>query len=248
MHSSKPTLVFVHGAFGGLASFDAVAALLRKDGFVCNRDVILPGTGGSPSIGLEEDAAVLRAAVLTVLDGGDDCVVVMYSYGGVVGAQGLAGLGKRERGGKTGVVKMVYITANIPKLGEAHLEQFMEFAALNGIQPPQDGVGTFVGGEDVFFNDFPPAAKIELMGALKTQSIKTFITPLTAAAYETIPGWYLVCTQDNGLPAAFQEYIAAVPGKTMEVVDRVAAGHFGIMSQPKEVADFVHRAASSVEL
>ncbi|MCJ1322292.1 hypothetical protein MMC15_007640 [Xylographa vitiligo] len=72
MHPSNPTLLFVHGAFGGPETFDAVAGLLRKDGFVCNQDVVLPGTGGSPSIGLEEDAAVLRAAPLAVLDAGDD--------------------------------------------------------------------------------------------------------------------------------------------------------------------------------
>ncbi|MCJ1400216.1 hypothetical protein MMC11_003420 [Xylographa trunciseda] len=252
MHKPKPILVFVHGAFGGPEIFDAVAALLRKDGYVCNQDISLPGTGGWPLIGLEEDAAALRATVLTVLDGGDDCVVVMHSYGGVVGAQGLAGLGKREREGKPGVLKMVFVTANIPKLGEAHLEQLMRFATLKGVEVPhvldvKDGVVTFVGPDDVFFNDFPTETRIALMGALKAQSAKTFMTPLTAAAYETIPGWYLVCTQDNVMTAEFQEYIASVPGEMMEVVERIDSGHFGIMSQPEKVADFVRRAASSAE-
>ncbi|MCJ1386360.1 hypothetical protein MMC17_009486 [Xylographa soralifera] len=253
MHPSKPTLLFVHGAFSGPETFDAVAALLKTDGFVCNQDVALPGTGGSPSIGLAEDVAALRAAVLAVLDGGDNCVVVLHSYAGAVGAQGLAGLGKRERGGKPGVLKMVYIAANIPKLGESHLGQCMAFAASKGWEIPpildiKDGLVTFVGGEGVLFNDFPAETKRELMAALRTQSAKTFMTPLTAAAYETIPGWYLVCTQDNNMVAPFQEYLATVPGEMMEVVESIDAGHFGHMSQPEQVADFVRRAASSAEL
>ncbi|MCJ1436958.1 hypothetical protein MMC27_006341 [Xylographa pallens] len=253
MPPSKPTLLFVHGAFSGPETFDAVAALLRHDGFACNQTVVLPGTGGPPSIGLEEDAAVLRAAVLAVLDEGDDCVVVLHSYAGAVGAQGLAGLGTRERVGQKAVLRMVYVAANMPRRGESHLGQCMAFAASLGVEVPpvldvKDGVATFVGGEDVLFNDFPAETKRELMAALKTQSVKTFMTPLTAAAYETIPGWYLVCTQDNNMFAPFQEYLASVPGAMMEVVERIDAGHFGHMSQPGKVADFVRRAASSAEV
>ena len=74
------------------------------------------------------------------------------------------------------------------------------------------------------------------------------MTPLTAAAYETIPGGDLVCTQDNNMFAPFQEYMASVPGDMMQVVERIDAGHFGHMSQPEKVAEFVRRAVASAEV
>ncbi|MCJ1322293.1 hypothetical protein MMC15_007641 [Xylographa vitiligo] len=117
---------------------------------------------------------------------------------------------------------MVYLAANIPKLGESHLGQCMAFAASMGVEispvfDVKDGVATFVGSEDVLFNDFPADTKGKLRAVLKPQSVMTLTTPLTAAAHETIPGWYLVCTQDNNFVASFQEYLASVPGAMMEV-------------------------------
>ena len=136
MPPPKPTLLFVHGAFSGPETFSAVAALLQQAGFACNQTVALHGTGGPPNIGLDDDAAVLRAAVLAVLDGGDDCVVVLHSYAGAVGAQGLAGLGPRDRGGRKAVRRMVYVAANIPRRGESHLGQCVAFAASLGVEVP----------------------------------------------------------------------------------------------------------------
>lgn len=73
------------------------------------------------------------------------------------------------------------------------------------------------------------------------------LTPLTYAAYEEVPGWYLVHTKDLTLPPELQKHMLSIPGGMMEVVEEIDAGHSGFISQPEKTADFIMRAAKSVE-
>lgn len=65
---SKPTIIFVHGAFHTPESFGPLAALLRSRGYPCIDNLKLPGTGNTSTSGLKEDALALRNLVLRVLD------------------------------------------------------------------------------------------------------------------------------------------------------------------------------------
>jgi hypothetical protein len=48
----------------------------------------------------------------------------MHFYGAVPAAEALRGLSRSERGDQTtAVVKMVYLSCNIPKAGDSHLNQ-----------------------------------------------------------------------------------------------------------------------------
>lgn len=126
---TKPTILFVHGAFHGPEFFDALISPLNVAGYTSiKNDLKLPSAELNSASSLQQDIDVLRAMALQILDGEDgaDCVVVMHSYGAVPVAEALRGLSREERGDKaTAVVKLVYLSCNIPQVGDSHLNQVM---------------------------------------------------------------------------------------------------------------------------
>ncbi|GAD95059.1 acetylxylan esterase precursor, putative [Paecilomyces variotii No. 5] len=189
MSASKPTIILVHGAFHDSKGFEPLAQCIGDAGYNCIYALDMPGLGSTAS--LADDAQVIRTAILEVLEGGNDCVVVGHSYGGIAANQAVEGLAKKQRGDNgPGVVKMVYIDANLPKLGEYHLQQFQAWQETEGIDPDEildikvifrDGLVCFIGGEDYFYNDLPGDIRTELYGKLKPQSLHSTSTP-------TVPG------------------------------------------------------------
>jgi pimeloyl-ACP methyl ester carboxylesterase len=123
--SVKTTILFVHGAFHGPECFVKLIPLLKAAGYTSiKNDLKLPSTEPNSASSLQQDIDALRAAALQILDGGDNCVVVMHSYGAVPAAEALQGLSPKERGEKaTAVMKMVYLSCNIPKVGDSQLGQ-----------------------------------------------------------------------------------------------------------------------------
>ncbi len=60
---------------------------------------------------------------------------------------------------------------------------------------------------------------------------------------ETIPSWYLVCTDDRMIPPPAQQFMAA---RMKAQVRSVAASHAVFMAHPEAVADLIVAAAESV--
>ncbi|KAL1862393.1 hypothetical protein Plec18170_001219 [Paecilomyces lecythidis] len=249
MSASKPTIVLVHGAFHDSKSFEPLAQRISDAGYNCKYALDMPGSGSTASVA--EDAQVIRSAVLEILEGGNDCVVVGHSYGGIAGNQAVEGLAKKQGDSSPGVVKMVYIDANLPKLGESHLQQFQAWQEADGIDAGEildikDGLVHFIGCENCFYNDLPEDVRKELYGKLKPQSLHSFTDPLTYVSYNDIPSWYLSGTKDVIMPPSFHKYILNDIGGTVEVVEEIDAGHCSFIGQPAQVADFIIRAAQSV--
>jgi hypothetical protein len=130
----KPTLVFVSGAFHGQEYFDAIMPWLRRTEYPLDLDIKLPSVGNNSVSSLQEDADVIRNRVLQVLDeveGGNNIVMVLSSYASVPAAQGLVGLDQKTRGpGKTAILKFLFLSSNMPRIGESHLGQFASWAKL----------------------------------------------------------------------------------------------------------------------
>ncbi|KAJ0159558.1 hypothetical protein CTA2_9479, partial [Colletotrichum tanaceti] len=112
--ATLPTVVFTPGAWHGPQSFDLVRAGLALKGYE-SKAITLPSVGAEPAtIGLEEDAAVLRSTIETLADAGKEVVVVVHSYGGMVGSNAVEGLGYLQRaanGQAGGVIMLMYLSA-----------------------------------------------------------------------------------------------------------------------------------------
>jgi hypothetical protein len=113
--SSKPTIVFVPGAWHIPACFELVETRLRSAGYeyigVRTASVRKEPPFPKDSSG---DTEAIRAALNTAVGDGNDVVVVMHSYGGFPGSAACKGFSKEDRvkeGKKGGVVRLVYIAS-----------------------------------------------------------------------------------------------------------------------------------------
>jgi pimeloyl-ACP methyl ester carboxylesterase len=113
--SSKPTVIFVPGAWHTPESFALVAAHLKDAGYEYT-DVDKPSVSlSAPYIqSFEPDVEAVRKEVLAASDAGNDVVLVMHSYGGIPGSAAAKGLSKEDRekeGKKGGIIGLVYISS-----------------------------------------------------------------------------------------------------------------------------------------
>ncbi|KEQ80399.1 hypothetical protein M438DRAFT_236980, partial [Aureobasidium pullulans EXF-150] len=117
---SKPSIVLVPGAWHVPAHFSQVIEKLEDQGYVCV-GVNLPTNTRNPLVdgrllGIEDDVAAIRAAVISQLDAGNDVVVVTHSYSSVPGTAALTGLNLQARkiaGNTNRVVGVVIISGFI---------------------------------------------------------------------------------------------------------------------------------------
>lgn len=128
---SKPTFVLAPGAWYPPTAFNP---LIEKLGDYTCHTVAFPSIQQSTTVqDLQPDIDIVRTLVANEADAGKDVIVVLHSWAGLPVCSALDGLSKteREKEGKTGgVVKLVFIAAFIPQVGESLI------SALGGAPPP----------------------------------------------------------------------------------------------------------------
>lgn len=132
--SSKPTIVFVPGAFHTPNHFTPLTELLQKSSFP-SVTVSLPSIGAQAATAtLTDDIQAIRSVLEKLIEEeGKDIVVAAHSYGGVPACQTVSGLekSKRSNGGKKGgIVHVLFIAALLVEEGKALVD------ALGGGLPP----------------------------------------------------------------------------------------------------------------
>ena len=220
-----PHILFVHGAWHHGSGFDELRAVLgARDITSSTVELTSVARDGEPIGDLYRDAALLREAV-TALDG--DCVVLAHSYGGVVTTQALAGL--------TNVSRIIYLTAFVLDEGESL------FAACGSMDPPwwirsADGERLTAGTPtDIFYNDCAPQVAARASAALRTQSIASFMQPVTEVAWRHIPSTYVLCTNDQAIPLFAQEQMSARCGEVLSIT----SDHSPFLSHVEELGELV---------
>ncbi|CAD6580718.1 MAG: hypothetical protein ASARMPREDX12_000248 [Alectoria sarmentosa] len=132
--SSKPTIVFVPGAFHTPKHFIPITELLQKSSYP-SVTVSLPSIGAQAATAtLTDDIQAIRSVLEKLIEEeGKDVVVAAHSYGGVPACQTVTGLEKSERangGKKGGVIHVLFIAALLVEEGKALAD------ALGGGLPP----------------------------------------------------------------------------------------------------------------
>jgi pimeloyl-ACP methyl ester carboxylesterase len=219
-------IVLVHGAFADGSGWRRVADILGKDGYTVS-------VVQEPLTSLADDVAATKR----VLDQqAGPTILVGHSYGGVV---------ITEAGNATNVVGLVYIAAFIPDQGESAVSLLSQApAANNDMRATSDG---FLYLDPAAFPaDFAadlPSAQANFMAHSQQMLAKAAGgAPVTTAAWRQKKSWALIATRDHNINPDLERTMAKRAGcETIEV----PASHAAYISQPKDVARLIERAAKA---
>jgi pimeloyl-ACP methyl ester carboxylesterase len=226
---SSPTILLVHGAWADGSSWQRVIPILLEAG---HKVVAVQ----NPTQSLAGDVAATRQA----LDAAEGPVVLVgHSWGGAV---------ITEAGNDPKVKALVYVAAFAPATGEALgplVGKYPNPPALGKIL--DDGKGNLTlsaeGWVEDVANDLPEAEARVLAVVQPPLPASTFADVIGQAAWEKLPSWYIVSTEDRVVSVELErEFAARMQAKTTEL----AAGHLSLLSQPEAVAKVILEAAASV--
>ncbi len=226
MAAETPTIVLVHGAWADATGFDAEIRALRDRGY--------SAIGfGNPLRDLAGDAAYL-AEFLRTLTG--PIVLVGHSYGGNVIST--AAIGNEQ------VQALVYFNGWMCDVGESQqqlLERFAGSLVGPSIRPvpftnPDGSEGTdlYLAPEafrEAFAADVDPETAAVMAAAQRPYAAAAFAaTPSAPPAWNALPCWYLLGTEDKAIPPELQRFMAE---RANAAIVEVPASHVSFVSQPE---------------
>ncbi|KAF4495365.1 Alpha beta hydrolase fold-1 [Fusarium agapanthi] len=134
--SSNPTIVFAPGAWHLAPCFDPIREALHSRGWTTEAVEYPSVEAEPPTKGLDDDADAVRTVLQRLADKREQIVLVVHSYGGLVGANAVKGLGYRQRkeqGLPGGVIMFVYLAAFVTPLGLS-IKQMAGMLGPNAVQ------------------------------------------------------------------------------------------------------------------
>ncbi|NHF74820.1 alpha/beta hydrolase [Paracoccus xiamenensis] len=224
----RPTIVLVHGFWGGAAHWAGVIKELHKRGYHDLRAVENPLTS------LADDAERTRKMVKQIHG---PVVLVGHSYGGAV---------ITEMGDLPNVQGLVYVAAFAPDAGESPggISQAKPPEAFPNLAPDSDGYLWIKQDKfhESFCQDLPEDEALVMAVTQKAPLASTFGDNVTAPAWKAKPCWYQVSTHDRMIDPENQEMMSGRMNPKRVV--HLAASHASLASHPEEIADLIDEAAT----
>jgi pimeloyl-ACP methyl ester carboxylesterase len=237
--AAKPTVVLVHGAWADTSSWSGEVERLQRAGYAVR-------AFANPLRGLIGDAAALANFLGTV---SGPIVLVGHSYGGSVVTNAAAG--------NQNVKQLVYVDAAAPAVGETTGQLSGTTSAL-GADPatlydraPYPGAK---GGDaelylkqkvflDSFGPDLPARTASALWAGQRPATMSAFTTKSAAAAWTSIPSWYVIGGADRIITPESQTFMAERAHARIKTVP--GGSHLTLISQPRPVTDQILAAADA---
>ncbi|MBF6022953.1 alpha/beta hydrolase [Lysobacter niastensis] len=227
--SSKPTIVLVHGFWGGAAHWSKVIVALSKQGFDSLRAVELPLTS------LADDAERTRKMVAQV---SGPVLLVGHSYGGAV---------ITECGDQPNVTGLVYIAAFAPDSGESpgSITQQHPPVAVPNLEPDSDGYLWIKRDKfhESFCQDLTQDEALVMAVGQKAPLASTFGNTISSPAWKKKPSWYQISSEDRMIAPENQKRMSDRLGA--KTIITLAASHASLASQPAEVTALIAEAAAA---
>jgi pimeloyl-ACP methyl ester carboxylesterase len=236
--TAKPSIVLVHGAWADSSSWGAVVLRLQNAGYT----VYVPP---NPLRGLLNDSETIADFMATIQG---PIVLAGHSYGGAVITN--AGTGNSQ------VKALVFVDAFIPSQGDTvpglihdasscfavgDLSTVFDFVpfpgAPSGVYDAYVKQSVFPG---CFANGLPASEGRVLAATQRPLATSALADQSGVPAWETIPSWAVIGTDDHVIPEADQLSMA---GNADAHITKVDAPHLSMISDPDVVARVIIRAA-----
>ncbi|KAK3049472.1 hypothetical protein LTR09_009139 [Extremus antarcticus] len=246
--ATKPTIVFVPGAWHKIAQYSDVTSRLEQAGYEVH-GVDYPSTGPNPTNEtFDPDVKKIASAIESLADQGKDVLVAVHSAAGILAGEAAKGLLKSDResnGKRGGIVHMVYICAFAAAEGTALWEASggpLEWEVVEGLTIRATRAA------EIFYNRCTREQQEENIPKLQLLAKAAFTSKTTYAPWKEVACTYLLCENDLAIPAPAQEAMSTQPGARFEVV-RCEADHSPFLCMPDLTTNVVRRAAGeSIEL
>lgn len=233
MHSSRTTILLVHGAWWGAWIWHKLIPLLEEAGHqVLAPD--LPGAGLDQTPHGETTFASSVDRILDLVDRAKEPVILVgHGCGGVVISQVA-----EER--SENIHHLAYLTALVPRNGEAALDAYNAFKQGHPLLPSveRDGVSVRLPFDTVcplWFHDCSPTDMLLAERLLRPQALLPMQTPVALSQrFATLPRTYLTCAYDRVLTPPLQAQFAHI--STCQRVIRLPSGHMPSLSIPVHLA------------
>jgi len=256
--STKPTLIFVPGAWHSTETWSKIIKLLEAEGFKCI-PVGLPTTTGDNAASFGDDFKAVREAIVGETSQKRDVVVVVHSYGGAVGQSAIRDLTRPKQTAdstSSSTDKQSGYVIGIAMIGSGFGRTGMTFLDnLEGITPPSwtlDPSGfTILNGSprELFYHDLPEEEGEYWVNKLLPQSSKALTegAEYTYSGWLDVPVWYLMTVEDKALPIQAQRMMGQlVKDAGGQITMReVESSHSPMLSKPKETVEFILEAVAS---
>ncbi|KAL5360149.1 alpha/beta-hydrolase [Aspergillus floccosus] len=240
----NPTLIFAPGAWFPTTAFAPLIDKLTLE-HPC-ATIAFPSIQQATNVhNLAPDIAAVRDLVEPLVHAGKEIVLVVHSWAGLPVNSALEGLSAahRARDGKTGgVVKICFIAAFVPVVGESVLDAVADVPEWWVVDDENKTVTTS-DPLGLFFHDVPDGA--QWVRELRPHAWATKVAPAQAEAFMHIPSSYLLCEDDRALPLAIQEAMVERMREMGAVVEteRIETAHTPWLVRPEQVADYIRRHA-----
>jgi pimeloyl-ACP methyl ester carboxylesterase len=235
----KPTIVLVHGAWADASSWSGEVDRLRQQGYVVRA---IP----NPLRGLTSDAADVADFLKTI---SGPIVLVGHSYGGSVITNAAAG--------NANVKELVYVDAAAPAVGETTAQLSGKTSALSAAPDTLYDQVSYPGApagdtdlylkENVFLQSFGPDLATQtaqtLWSSQRPATTSAFMTQSAAAAWQTIPSWYIIGTADKIITPESQMSMAQ--RAHAHILEVPGGSHLALISHPGMVTDQILAAAQA---
>jgi pimeloyl-ACP methyl ester carboxylesterase len=225
--ADKPTIVLVHGFWGGAAHWGKVIVELNRRGY--GSLFAVENSLASLAIDAERTRQMVRQVDGPVL-------LVGHSYGGAV---------ITEAGDLPNVVGLVYIAAFAPDAGEspAALSQEMPGATIGNVVPDSDGYLWIKQDKyrESYCQDLSADEALVMAVGQKAPRASTFADTVTTPAWRNKPTWYQVSTADRQIHPDNERRMAERMGPRKII--ELDASHASLASQPGPVVDLIETAA-----
>lgn len=228
--TDKPTIILVHGFWGGAAHWAKVIVELRNRGYESLFAVENPLTS------LSDDAERTQKMIKQV---NGPVLLVGHSYGGAV---------ITEAGDLPNVIGLVFIAAFAPDAGESPGGITEEHPPIAAPNLAADSDGYLWVKQDKFHESFCQdlTANEALVMAVtqKAPLASTFGDTVSAPAWKNKPSWYQVSSQDRMIDPDNERRMAERidPRRIVEL----DASHASLASQPGSVVDLIDEAANTL--
>ncbi|KAI8966557.1 alpha/beta-hydrolase [Daldinia sp. FL1419] len=258
MSASQPTIVLVPGAWTLPAAYRKLVDALRAKSFTVYVPA-LPSNNGArpPNSSHEADVAAVREIVETLVNDGNEVILFMHSYGGVVGTNAIEGLTRKDceaKGASGGVIYLFYLSAYLLAKGQS-IWSLIEGLGVSLKDVPEitfeeDGTWFLNDPVQALCHDVSPEDQEEQKRQSTHHNLDAIKGQTVYEAWRDVPSTYIFTTQDRRVPPILQDICFANAKEARVTIKKevLDCAHAAYAKYPEHLVDLVIEASRPSKL